>query len=109
MQFILTLLSNSDYIDLPQGFVGWVGWFALLSACAVLYIRFARSSSFTSPQRSSLNKTLQRLIFFGLVVMAPFSAVFLIIEFPATGALPPPGRTVEIIRPDRKSVVEGKE
>ena len=42
MQFILTLLSDTAYVDLALSFVGWAGWVALFTLDAFLYVRFTR-------------------------------------------------------------------
>ncbi len=110
MQFVLTLLNNTTaYVDLAQSAWGWVGWAALLGLDIFLFFRIFRIHPKTPQKRPAIAAPVQaqervergrkRLIFAALLVAAPLSAVFLVVRFPDTGALPLPGRVIETAGP----------
>ncbi len=107
MQFILTLLSDSaNYIDLAQSYMGWVGWSALLILDAFLYVFFARSHylhpksrKISDPFNSGPKRGTRYILFISLLVLAPISALFFIVQFPGSGVLPLPGKAIETIQP----------
>ncbi len=106
MQFVITLLSGTPYIDLAQNITGWVGWGLLAFLNLFLLIRFFQLHKNTSGGRppaltniSSLSEGPKRILFSALFVAAPFAVLFFVVRFPDTGSLPLPGRIIESTGP----------
>ncbi|HEX9090141.1 MAG TPA: hypothetical protein VF831_01560, partial [Anaerolineales bacterium] len=79
-----TLLTNSPYLEPPQGIVGWIGWIAYLGVLVYLLWRWR-----------SYNKRWSRLqwgIFLGLLLLLPLTNLFFALRLPVAGVLPPPDR-----------------
>jgi hypothetical protein len=86
-----TLLTNSPYLEPPQGIVGWIGWIAYLGVLVYLLWRWR-----------SYNKRWSRLqwgIFLGLLLLLPLTNLFFALRLPVVGVLPPPDRPVEPLGP----------
>ena len=85
------LLTNSPYLELPQGIVGWIGWIAYLGVLVYLLWRWR-----------IYNKRLGRLqwgIFIGLILLLPLTNLFLALRPTSIEALPPPDMPVELLGP----------
>ncbi len=97
MSFEITLLNNPVYIDLPQGWAGWLGWAVLFAIALILLAgkilddRARRSSS------KSLSKSSRVVwgIFVALLILLPLTSLFLVMRLPVGNALPLPGRPEE--------------
>jgi signal transduction histidine kinase/HAMP domain-containing protein len=96
MTFEFTLLTNPHYINLKQGLLGWLGWLLLLSLLVVLsYQQIQADKSRTR----STTISWRRVVFVALLILLPFTSLFLVIRLPAGNALPPPGQPIEPIGP----------
>lgn len=96
MNFEFTLLTNPPYIDLPQGLVGWLGWFLLLGLLLSLFYQL----NGTDRSRSrKIPASWRRGFFVALLFLIPFTSLLLIVRLPAGNALPPLGRPIEPLGP----------
>ncbi len=102
MNFQFTLITNSAYINLPEGILGWLAWFvmALIIALCLYYLR---SASWGELQRSSYRagatgqgKKNSILLFLILLVITPITSLFLGIHLDARAGAPLPGLPVEM-------------
>ena len=91
MQNILTLISDTAYIDLPHGFLGWVGWVMLLAILAVGMRHWWERGYGKMKQRWWLLAAL------GLAV--PITALFIGIRLPGNESLTLPNVPVESSTP----------
>jgi len=86
-----SLLTNSPYLEPPQGVVGWIGWIAYLGVLVYLLWHWR-----------SYNKRWSRLqwgIFLGLLLLLPLTNFFLALRLPALEALTPPDKPIEPLGP----------
>jgi PAS domain S-box-containing protein len=91
MEFIITLLTQSPYLNWPGGtaasLFGLAAWLALLAAGLYLLRKWRRYQGDWT--------TRAWMIFLGLVVATPLTSLFLGLRLHANNALPPPGIPVE--------------
>ena len=86
-----SLLTNSPYLELPQGIVGWIGWIAYLGVLVYLLWRWR-----------SYNKRWGRLqwgIFIGLILLLPVTNCLLPYDCRRQEALSPPDKPIEPLGP----------
>jgi PAS domain S-box-containing protein len=86
-----SLLTNSPYLELPQGILGWIGWLAYFGLLVYLLWRWR-----------AYNKRWDRLqwgIFLGLALLLPLTSLFMVLRLPPAGILPPPDRPVDPLGP----------
>lgn len=87
MTFLLTIFSRElPYLELPTTWIGWLGWF-ILSAGVVWWA--ARSW-----KTAASMKRREWFWFAGLLVLIPFTTLFLGLRLPSGPGLPPPGLPV---------------
>ncbi len=86
MDFIGTLFGSVGYFDLPQGWSGWLVWFALLTLNVYLMRQWRK---FHKP-----NSRLRSLILVALLILIPAATSFFGLKLPAPEALPVPGRAL---------------
>lgn len=91
MQNILTLISDTAYIDLPHGLLGWIGWVMLLAILAAGMRHWWERGYGKIKQRWWLLAAL------GLAV--PITALFIGIRLPANESLTLPNVPVESSTP----------
>ncbi|HWQ04209.1 MAG TPA: ATP-binding protein [Longilinea sp.] len=91
MQNILTLISDTAYIDLPHGVLGWVGW-VLLLAILIVGMRHWWERGY-----GKLKQRWWLLAALGLAV--PFTALFIGIRLPGNESLTLPNLPVESSTP----------
>jgi signal transduction histidine kinase/HAMP domain-containing protein len=96
MTFESTLLSNPPYVDLPQGFFGWLGWVLLLGfLAAVSYQQWLSDKK--RPRQTTFNWRTAVLVI--LLLAIPLTSLLLVVRLPVGNALPPPGRPIEPLGP----------
>jgi PAS domain S-box-containing protein len=91
MTFEFTLLGATAYFDLPSGVMGWSGLLALLGIAAYLVWRWR-----------AYHPRFERrhwLLLLLLIVLVPFASLFVAVRLPVGGALPLPGRPIELQGP----------
>ena len=82
MKIFFTIISPSPYFELPQGMVGWAGWFALLGIVAAILWWWR-----------DYNKPLEKKQIWILIILLasiPVTSLFLGFKLPPGSALPPP-------------------
>ncbi len=87
MQIIFSLFSNFPYVDLPSHLLEWTGWFVLLALLVWGIVHW------WDPRPIRTNG--QWFLAFSIVLLVPFTMLFLGARLPDQGALPMPGGLIE--------------
>ncbi|MEJ2711359.1 MAG: cache and HAMP domain-containing protein, partial [Anaerolineales bacterium] len=82
MKIFFTTISQSPYLELPQGLVGWAGWLGLLGIVAALLWWWR---GYNKPWGKK-----QIWIFIILAASIPITSLFFGFKLPTGSALPPP-------------------
>jgi PAS domain S-box-containing protein len=96
MQFLVSLLDNPVYIDLPIGLLGWLGWLLMLAGVVALAIW---NLSHTTLIRPGMAPRYWGLLLILFLLLVPLTSLTLVLRLPAGDSLPPPGRPVDPLGP----------